>query len=226
MLGSTGLSLRSASADLPLPDPHIFRVPARSLPWYTDRLLSAQVESNSSADGDGLIIYNWTRSHDPTWNALRRMTGWYESALMWHGKMNPSVDILVSEYASEADAERGFAAENHNESYRQPRRHLQLGSQSVEYASSKTIWLLGSRSRVEDSIIYTRIDNLEVDVAVYDAHAPRYRWDEQYREVALVLAKRVVAIAVRAVSGPGATPTAPLSPTPTVTATSAAGEPT
>jgi hypothetical protein len=186
-----------AVADGPSPDPHAFLVPAGQLPWKTNQLLDARVESDDRATGDALVIYNTTVFGDPDWAALRRVTGWYENALLWKGRMNPALNILVSEYGSVSDAERAFQFENHSQSYRPARSHPQLGTESVEYGGSVLTSFMGGSVRVEDSIIYTRVQNLEVDVAVFDVHKPQYRWEPQYRRLALALAQREVAIAER-----------------------------
>jgi len=200
-----------------IPDPRLFRIAPKNFPWQTRELLRARVESNNHADGDAIVIYDWTQG-TPSWALLQRSTGWYESAIMHRGSMQPSVAILVSEYASSEDAARAFKYENRFESYRPPRSHPKLGSESVEYANSTLSSFLGGTSRVEDSIIYTRYQNVELDVAVFDAHAPKYHWEVQYRKAALTLARRLVSKAVHVLplETGSSTPTPTALPSPTV----------
>ncbi|MBV9280794.1 MAG: hypothetical protein JOZ41_11975, partial [Chloroflexi bacterium] len=74
--------------------------------------------------------------------------------------------------------------------------------------------------RAEYSVIYTRDQNIELDVAVSETHAPQYRWLHNYRFAALALATRLVSIADRALQAtPTSTGTATLTPTSTATPT-------
>ena len=213
------VSANSTGASLPLPNPRHFRIPARNFPWHTDFLLDARVENNAQATQDGIILYDPSAGDLPTWNALHRVTGWYEDALMNRGRMQPAVDILVSEFRTVAAAQKAHNAEISNNSTEPVASRPHLGSESIEFSSGGIITESGKKILVEDSIILTRYQNLELDVAVYDSHSPKYTWRAQLRVAAKALATRLAKIA-RQVLPPPATPTPTSTPTATVAPTS------
>jgi hypothetical protein len=175
-----------------LPNPTKFRLAASAFPWHTDFLLDARVEDNNHANQDGIVIYDAAFGTGGSWDALYRVTGWYEDAVMDNGPMEASVDILVSEYHSVSDAQHAFNAEVQGNSYRQPVSRPQLGSKAVEFSSSG----MSSGHRVEDSIYYMRYRNIEVDVAVFASHKPNQGfWRSSLRVAARSLATQMMRLA-------------------------------
>jgi hypothetical protein len=189
------------AADVPL-DPHVFRIPASQFPWHTKKLLDARVEANDRAQGDAIVIYDAIWAGLPTWSQLNRQTGWYEDALMRQGRKNPAVVLLVSQYASVLDARRALDSEKQFQSYRPLTASLAIGDESYEYASSTAVIYGGKPSLVDDVVVCTRIQNVELDVAVFDVHPARYRWFKAYASAALQLAGQLTAVGQRAVTSP------------------------
>lgn len=218
------VTTRPARADSVLLDPHVFRIPASQFPWHTKKLLDARVEANDRAQGDGIVIYDAIWAGLPTWSELNRQTGWYEDALMRQGRKNPAVVLLVSQYASVDDAQHALDAEKQFQSYRPLTASPGLGDESYEYASSTAVIYGGKPSIVDDIVICTRIQNVELDVAVFDVHGAKYRWYNAYARVALQLADQLTAVGSRALTvqppvaqSPGALASHVLHATPTRT---------
>jgi hypothetical protein len=134
---------------------------------------------------------------------------------MKKGSMAAVAEILVSEFKSTTTATAAHRAEVASiGSFRKLTSRPRLGSESVEFASSDILKEKTKTLRVEGSTIYTRDQNLELDVAVFDSHAPKDHWLKQYRQVASAIAVRLVSLAKKAL-GPGRKST----PTPTATRT-------
>jgi hypothetical protein len=207
--GAQAQSAGARSADA-LPNPRLFRIAAAQLPWHADFLLDARVERNSLAKVDGAIIYE-TAPGGASWSSLHRVTGWYEDALMKRGNMTGVAEILVSEFKSTSAATTAHVAEVANiGSLRKLTSRPKLGSESAEFVSSNVLKEKTKTLRVEGSTIYTRDQNLELDVAVFDSHAPKDHWLQQYRQVASTIAVRLVSLAKKALGqGRKPSPTLP-----------------
>lgn len=194
ILGAASTLAQLARAQTMALDPHAFRIPARDFPWHTKKLLDARIEGNDRAEGDAIVIYDAVSTGLPRWADLHRQTGWYEDALMRRGHMNPAVDLFVSQYASTDDAKAALASERQFQSYRPLTASLTLGDESYEYASSTAIIYASKPSIVDDIVICTRIQNIELDVAVFDVHKVKYRWYKAYEGVALQLAQQLAQV--------------------------------
>jgi hypothetical protein len=181
-------------------NPHVFRIAASHFPWHTKKLLDARVEGNDRAEGDAVVIYDAVSSGLPSWSDLNRQTGWYEDALMRRGKMNPAVVLFVSQYASSADAQAALQSERQFQSYRPLTATLNLGDESYEYASSTAMIYASKPALVDDIVVCTRIQNVELDVAVFDVHAIKFNWYPAYEKVALRLARQLVAVGSQALA--------------------------
>jgi hypothetical protein len=202
VLGALALTARPARADSVSLNPRVFRIAASSFPWHTKKLLDARIEGNDKAEGDAIVIYDAVSSGLPSWTDLNRQTGWYEDALMRRGKANPAVILFVSQYASTADAQKALQSEQQFQSYRPLTATLNLGDESYEYASSSAVIYASRPSIVDDIVICTRIQNVELDVAVFDVHRPKYDWFPSYEKVALRLARQFVAVGSQALATP------------------------
>jgi hypothetical protein len=202
VLGALAFTACPARADSASLNPRVFRIAASHFPWPTKKLLDARIEGNDQAGGDAIVIYDAVSSGLPTWADLNRQTGWYEDALMRRGKANPAVILFVSQYASAADAQKALQAEQSFQSYRPLTSSLHLGDESYEYASSSAVIYASEPSIVDDIVICTRIQNVELDVAVFDVHAPKYHWFRSYEKAALRLAGQLAAVGSQALSTP------------------------
>src|SRR5579863_7507795 len=80
--GVVGVHSSAAAPSAFIPNPHLFKLPAKSFPWPTQFLLDARVENNTRAEKDGDVIYDPKSDGLPHWSKLGRVTGWYEDALM------------------------------------------------------------------------------------------------------------------------------------------------
>jgi hypothetical protein len=200
VLGAFSAMTRPARADTATLNPHVFRIAASKFPWHTKKLLDARVEGNERAAGDAIVIYDAISSGLPTWSALNRETGWYEDALMRRGKMNPAVVLFVSQYATSDDAQNALQSERQFQSYRPLTSTLDLGDESYEYASSTAVIYASKPSIVDDIVVCTRIQNVELDVAVFDVHAVKFHWFTAYEKVARRLARQLVAVGSQAVA--------------------------
>jgi len=205
-----------------LPDPRQFRIRAPQLPWHTNFLLDARVESNRQATIDGSLIYDPTVDIRPSWDSLHRITGWYEDAVMHRGTMSPVTDILVSEFKTVNAARTAHRTEVAATATIYPiTSRPKLGSEAEESASTGTGKDKGKAYRVESSTVFVLFRNLELDTTVYDSHAPRYHWLKYYRQLSLAIARRLTTIAQRVARPTSATPlpTATVKPTRTSTPT-------
>jgi hypothetical protein len=200
VLGTFSAMARLAGAETAALNPHVFRIAASHFPWHTKKLLDARVEGNDRAVGDAVVIYDAVSSGLPTWSMLDRQTGWYEDALMRKGKMNPAVVLFVSQYATSDDAQRALQSERQFQSYRPLTATLDLGDESYEYASSTAVIYASKPSIVDDIVVCTRIQNVELDVAVFDVHAVKFRWFTAYEKVALHLARQLTAVGSEAIA--------------------------
>jgi len=203
-----------------LPDPHQFRIRAPQLPWHANFLLDARVESNRQATIDGNLIYDPTVDIRPSWDALHRVTGWYEDALMHRGGISPSTDILVSEFNTAKAARTAHRTEVAATASIYPiTSRPKLGLQAEEFATTGTGKDKGKAYRVESSTVFVLYRNLELDTAVYDSHAPRYHWLKYYRQLSLAIARRLTSIAQRVARPTSATPLPKATVKPTRTST-------